>query len=116
MLLHERVELHDKIMSFLCTRLLSDPDSAPALKVHTFAVVLLHVLNALEAASIASLVSMRPISGTVPSSWVVDGSIPICYKTVSAGWRAWRLTVDCNRSALLRVHPLAINVRLRAQQ
>lgn len=40
----------------------------------TFAVVLLHVLNALEAASIASFVSDMPISGTVPSSFSVAGS------------------------------------------
>jgi hypothetical protein len=42
----------------------------------TFAVVLLHEANALEAASIASFVSSRPISGTVPSSSFVAGSNP----------------------------------------
>jgi hypothetical protein len=40
----------------------------------TFAVVLLQAGKALCAASIASFVSARPISGTVPSSSLVAGS------------------------------------------
>lgn len=42
--------------------------------VYTLAVVLLHVLNAASAASMAPFVSATPISGTVPNSSPVAGS------------------------------------------
>ena len=48
------------------------------------AVVLLHVLNALLAAAIASLVSAKPISGIDPSSSAVAGSVD-----QTSGERMW---------------------------
>jgi hypothetical protein len=58
---------------------------SPTLKVRsqnhllTLAVVLLHDGNAFAAASMASLVSVKPISGTDPSSSAVAGSTGASY-------------------------------------
>ena len=46
----------------------------PTIKELTLAVVLPHVVNAFLAASMASLVSSSPISGTVPRSFRFAGS------------------------------------------
>lgn len=72
-LLHQCKELEKNVMSMLpiecytlCRILVTSEQ--------TFAVVLLHAGKAFAAASMASLVSSMPISGTVPSSSRVAGS------------------------------------------
>ena len=74
MLLHEVEEFYEDIMAVLQTMNISICVGQKEACSHTFAVVLLHAGKALCAASMASLVSSRPISGTVPSSSLVAGS------------------------------------------
>lgn len=72
-LLHEPEELFEDVMPVLYEPL-STVNVVNSGFRRTLAVVLLHVLNAVAAASMASFVSARPISGIVPSSSSVAGS------------------------------------------
>ena len=72
-LLHKIKELHKYVMSMLGTYV-SFKNQNEQGKMKTFAVVLLHETKALEAALMASCVSSKPISGTVPSISFVAGS------------------------------------------
>lgn len=84
----------------------------------TFALVLLHVLNAADAASMACLVSARPISGMVPSSSAVAGSGRVTHGVGGAcrSRGAEGLTGDLDDPAVLCVDPLAVDVSLRAYE
>ena len=74
-LLHKSIEFEEDVVDAI-----NDAQQGRVQRVHaidsygpTFVVVLLHVVNALAAASIASFVLDRPISGIVPSSSLVAG-------------------------------------------
>lgn len=81
---------------------------------YTLAVVLPHVLNAFEAASMAFLVSVRPKSATDPNSSPVAGSID---HVRSAGIKGNEARTN-NRKllAILRVDPFAVNESLAMNQ
>lgn len=75
--------------------------------------VLLHETNALEAASIASFVSSKPISGTVPSSSFVAGSSK---NSLVNGWEAEEvrveLTEDGDLFPIFCIDPFAVDEAL----
>lgn len=74
-LIHQCEELEEDVVSVLPVEMLGRMMAYSRYHFkHAFAVVLLHAGNAFAAASIASLVSAKPISGTVPSSSRVAGS------------------------------------------
>lgn len=80
--------------------------------------VLLHVVNALAAASIASFVSDRPISGIVPSSSLVAGSDSESGRVVFLHevMMQERRTRNDNLVAGLCVQPFPIDKRLKFNQ
>jgi hypothetical protein len=84
----------------------------------TFAVVLLHVLNALAAASMASFVSDRPISGIVPSSSSVAGSDSESERVVLQHEVMMRETRTRNNNLVagLCIQPFPIDKRLKFNQ
>ena len=77
---------------------------------HTFGVVLLHVLKAADAASIACFVWLTPTSATCPSSSEVAGSTTLISGTAEPEMVG--RTGDRELLAILCVHPLTINEAL----
>lgn len=71
-LLHQTVKLHENVVTLLPQW--SEIEMLFKVWNSTLAVVLPHVTKARAAASIASFVSSRPMSGTVPSFSPVAGS------------------------------------------
>jgi hypothetical protein len=83
----------------------------------TLAVVLLQVINAFAAAETASLVSITPISGTVPSSSAVAGSFRNVFILQSnMGHNLGTPTGNSNSAPVFGVYPLPINEALAEQQ
>ena len=81
----------------------------------TFAVVVLHAGKARAAASMASLVSAKPISGTVPNSSPVAGSRGCHYQTVAFRQRL-KPTSDRDLLSIFCIDPFSINEALKFDQ